>query len=191
MFRLKACALACCSVSAGAGAAAGSSASPSQEQEEEEAHPSCKLPFFSPPSAATDSLLLMLGGSHPPVQASSCMCGMRHSLLKCKPRSAWPDRSLTGCSCRALSLRVACVQVLPQVQQPRTGINEGVKVGVLGIGALILLGAAFYVGRKLLSSQLPKVQKVPSLQSLLQTAPNTPAAQRLSRISCSTQTCPP
>ncbi|CAK0782497.1 hypothetical protein CVIRNUC_005717 [Coccomyxa viridis] len=50
--------------------------------------------------------------------------------------------------------------VLPQVQQPRTGINEGVKVGVLGIGALILLGAAFYVGRKLLSSQLPKVQKV-------------------------------
>ena len=83
------------------------------------------------------------------------------------------------------------MQVLPQVQQPRTGINEGVKVGVLGIGALILLGAAFYVGRKLLSSQLPKVQKVPSLQSLLQTAPVTPAAQRLSRISCSTQTCPP
>ena len=83
------------------------------------------------------------------------------------------------------------MQVLPQVQQPRTGINEGVKVGVLGIGALILLGAAFYVGRKLLSSQLPKVQKVPSLQSLLQTAPNTPAAQHLSRIPCSTQTCPP
>ena len=54
------------------------------------------------------------------------------------------------------------MEVLPQVQQPPTGINEGVKVGVLGIGALILLGAAFYVGRKLLSSQLPKVQKVPS-----------------------------
>ena len=57
------------------------------------------------------------------------------------------------------------MQVLPQVEQPRTGMSEGVKVGVLGIAALVLLGAAFYVGRKLLSSQLPKVQKVPSLPS--------------------------
>ena len=42
-------------------------------------------------------------------------------------------------------------------------MSEGVKVGVLGIGVLVLLGAAFYVGRKLLSSQLPKVQKVSCL----------------------------
>ena len=53
------------------------------------------------------------------------------------------------------------------MEQPRTGINEGVKVGVLGIGALVLLGAAFYVGRKLLSSQLPKVQKVTPLCQVL------------------------
>ena len=53
-----------------------------------------------------------------------------------------------------------CSQVLPQVEQPQTGMNEGVKVGLIGIGALVLLGAAFFVGRKLLSSQLPKVQKV-------------------------------
>ena len=52
------------------------------------------------------------------------------------------------------------MQVLPQVEQPCSGINEGIKVGVIGIGALLLLGGAFFVGRKLLSSQLPKVQKV-------------------------------
>lgn len=53
-----------------------------------------------------------------------------------------------------------CSQVLPQVEQPQTGMNEGVKVGLIGIGALVALGGAFFVGRKLLSSQLPKVQKV-------------------------------
>jgi len=66
----------------------------------------------------------------------------------------------------------ACMQVLPQVQQPRTGINEGVKVGLIGIGALILLGGAFFLGRKLLSSQLPKVQKVcPSALHNLEVCP--------------------
>ena len=88
---------------------------------------------------------------------------VRHAPLMVEgeaPVSLTRRESLPNVHGRALSLRDACVQVLPQVQQPRTGINEGVKVGVLGIGALILLGAAFYVGRKLLSSQLPKVQKV-------------------------------
>ena len=53
-----------------------------------------------------------------------------------------------------------CLQVLPQVEQPQTGMNEGVKVGLIGIGALVALGGAFFIARKLLSSQLPKVQKV-------------------------------
>ena len=52
------------------------------------------------------------------------------------------------------------MQVLPQVEQQRTGMNEGVKVGMYGIAALVVLGGAFFVGRKLLSAQLPKVQKV-------------------------------
>ena len=39
-------------------------------------------------------------------------------------------------------------------------MNEGVKVGMYGIAALVVLAGAFFVGRKLLSAQLPKVQKV-------------------------------
>ena len=53
-----------------------------------------------------------------------------------------------------------CSQVLPQVEQPQTGMREGVRVGLIGIGALVALAGAYYVGRKLLSAQLPKVQKV-------------------------------
>lgn len=58
------------------------------------------------------------------------------------------------------TMLLPCFQVLPQVEQPQTGMNEGVKVGLIGIGALVALGGAFFVARKLLSSQLPKVQKV-------------------------------
>ena len=58
------------------------------------------------------------------------------------------------------------MQVLPQVEQPQAGMSEGVKAGLIGIGALLALGGAFYVGRRLLSAQLPKVQKVRTPRAL-------------------------
>ena len=54
----------------------------------------------------------------------------------------------------------ACLQVLPQVEQPQSGMSEGVRTGLLGIGALVAMAGAYYIARKLLSAQLPKVQKV-------------------------------
>ena len=51
-------------------------------------------------------------------------------------------------------------QLLPVVEERRPLLGDGVRVGLLGIGALAALAAAFFAGRKLLSAQLPKVQKV-------------------------------
>jgi hypothetical protein len=39
-------------------------------------------------------------------------------------------------------------------------MNEGMKAGMYGVAALVVLGGAFFIGRKWLSAQLPKVQKV-------------------------------
>lgn len=51
-------------------------------------------------------------------------------------------------------------QLLPVVQEERPGMSEGVRIGLIGIGALVAMAGAYYVGRKLMSTQLPKVQKV-------------------------------
>jgi len=51
-------------------------------------------------------------------------------------------------------------QLLPTVQEERPGMGEGVRIGLLGVGALMAMAAAYFIGRKLMSSQLPKVQKV-------------------------------
>ena len=78
---------------------------------------------------------------------------------------------------KLFSILPLCLQVLPQVEQPQTGMNEGVKVGLIGIGALVALGGAFFVARKLLSSQLPKVQKVCP-------CPSTPLVWQLCSPAC-------
>ena len=54
-------------------------------------------------------------------------------------------------------------QLLPVVEERKPLLGDGVRVGLLGIGALAALAAAFFAGRKLLSAQLPKVQKVAAL----------------------------
>lgn len=56
--------------------------------------------------------------------------------------------------------RKSVQQLLPVVEERRPLLGDGVRVGLLGIGALAALAAAAFAGRKLLSAQLPKVQKV-------------------------------
>lgn len=56
--------------------------------------------------------------------------------------------------------RKSVQQLLPAVQEERPGMGEGVRIGLLGVGALVAMAAAFFIGRKLMSSQLPKVHKV-------------------------------
>jgi hypothetical protein len=56
--------------------------------------------------------------------------------------------------------RAAVQQVLPAVEAPRPLLSEGVRVGLFGVGALAALALAYLAARKLLSAQLPKVQKV-------------------------------
>ena len=51
-------------------------------------------------------------------------------------------------------------QVLPMVEEPRPLLSEGVRAGLFGVGALALLALVYIAARKLLSAQLPKVQKV-------------------------------
>lgn len=42
-------------------------------------------------------------------------------------------------------------------------MSDGVRIGLLGVGALGAMAAVYYVGRRLMSTQLPKVQKVRGL----------------------------
>ena len=58
--------------------------------------------------------------------------------------------------------RKSVQQLLPVVQEQQPGMSEGGRIGLIGVGALGVMAAAYYVGRKLMSTQLPKVQKVSS-----------------------------
>ena len=62
--------------------------------------------------------------------------------------------------------RKSVQQLLPVVQEQRPVMSEGVRIGLLGVGALGAMAAAYYVGRRLMSTQLPKVQKVRSSVSV-------------------------
>lgn len=51
------------------------------------------------------------------------------------------------------------VQEVPAAPQPHLPM-EGIRLGVQGLAAFGVLAGGFVLGRKLLGSQLPKVQKV-------------------------------
>ena len=59
--------------------------------------------------------------------------------------------------------RKSVQQLLPAVQEQRPLMSDGVRIGLLGVGALGAIAAVYYVGRRLMSTQLPKVQKVRGL----------------------------
>jgi hypothetical protein len=58
--------------------------------------------------------------------------------------------------------KLAMHQVVPAEpeQPPRQGLGGGLRVGLFGVGALLALAAAYFVGRRFVSAHLPKVQKV-------------------------------
>ena len=50
--------------------------------------------------------------------------------------------------------------MLPTVEQQQPMLSDGIRIGFIGVGVLIAMAGAYYVGRKLMMSQIPKVQKV-------------------------------
>ena len=70
--------------------------------------------------------------------------GVRANVLLHSPHSGSLQETQASCPRKLfMPLRGACTlcsQVLPQVEQPQTGMREGVRVGLIGIGALVALG---------------------------------------------------
>lgn len=54
----------------------------------------------------------------------------------------------------------ATLQLLPIVEEQRPALSDGMRMGAIGVGVLVLAATLYYFGSKFVSAQLPKVQKV-------------------------------
>ena len=78
----------------------------------------------------------------------------------CRPAGARETLALQPVAVRRRRKKRGMQQVLPVVEAPKPLLSEGVRAGLFGVGALALLALGYIAARKLLSAQLPKVQKV-------------------------------